>query len=804
MKDRLSVHIDNGQSEVREAVTILRNGGQASQSGLVGITNAVYTEGQDPIIPETIFNVQSTGDSNIRFSSGPSRFFRSSLELLGNGNVRASGLHITYDPELDDAFITQDYGDICVDPSVSDMTVVDFSLIRPSGNNGVEFSHISISERGYVGVGLSRSHETRHFHPNAPLTVAFFCEGSSDSGTISMHEQASAPNTTSNYGKIYVKPFDVGGRSQAIYFLDDNGVETNLILSEDLSASMSSGGLIYGHNGNTYGGWFSPNVRQEDATKSNNTYYGWGAGFHLSDGGVVNCNTLIGWHAGSGLRPTSSNNTVVGCNSLAGYTGANRNIIIGDGNANNGGDSFGGMDDSILIGRNLYNSALPEDGTIAIGFGSSPLIEGRLLTDRVLSIVDGKFSVLKTSSSEFETDFEFDNTFNRHTTILNTIDPLKIGTDQGINNLKFNFSNFVGLTQTLLTLDPIGEPLTNAPNYETPPEPRPFAELDADFKIRGAIRFQDGTSLSGLSNFNFEGTSGTNVVGQGNKSVIVLDFSELDLVANVSTQGVNIDNTFFAAQVDGTDSSLVGKMSIAGLIDYLSGGDSLLTENCNILISNPENEPNVNTSSISRSVLIGCDVAYGASGWKNSVIIGSDAGANATVPNPSLSIDTSVVFIGHRAGYECDNVDNVIGIGTNAANNSYSASDSIFIGSNAGLDGTYSNSIGIGEHALRGSLLDSEGGSGNLEIVCGIDDNDRLMHNAGALSNRINIMNVIAGRNDVPNISVGVPRLSPTAPLEVRHETSAHSSNGNNYIQAWYSNGNLVAYVDLMGNFVKV
>ena len=39
MKDRLSIHVENGQSRVFEAVTVLRNGGTASLSGLVGITN---------------------------------------------------------------------------------------------------------------------------------------------------------------------------------------------------------------------------------------------------------------------------------------------------------------------------------------------------------------------------------------------------------------------------------------------------------------------------------------------------------------------------------------------------------------------------------------------------------------------------------------------------------------------------------------------------------------------------------------------------------------------------------------------
>jgi len=197
---------------------------------------------------------------------------------------------------------------------------------------------------------------------------------------------------------------------------------------------------------------------------------------------------------------------------------------------------------------------------------------------------------------------------------------------------------------------------------------------------------------------------------------------------------------------------------------------------------------------------VGCDVAYGASGWKHAVIIGSEAGANATVSNPSLGMDMAAVFVGHRAGYNCNNLENVIGIGTNAANNADGASDSVFIGSNAGLDGSYANSIGIGEHALRGTLAGGEGGTGNLEIVCAIDDNNRLMYSGGALSNRVNIMNTIAGRTDIPNISVGMPRLSPEAPLEVRRHSSVHGSNPNDFVQSWFCDDVLVASMDCDGN----
>ena len=57
MKDRFSLHVDDGQPEILEAFTVLRNGFTGSQKGLVGITNIPHTDSEEPIVPETIFNV---------------------------------------------------------------------------------------------------------------------------------------------------------------------------------------------------------------------------------------------------------------------------------------------------------------------------------------------------------------------------------------------------------------------------------------------------------------------------------------------------------------------------------------------------------------------------------------------------------------------------------------------------------------------------------------------------------------------------------------------------------------------------
>ncbi|MDC0297286.1 hypothetical protein OAK92_01800 [Crocinitomicaceae bacterium] len=816
-RDRLSIHIENGENEIREAVTILRNGGTAAQSGLVGVTNTTYladTSCDEVFTPLTLLHVHATGDQVSRFSSGPSKSYRSSIELISNGQQRASGLHISYDPAVDDAYVDVDSGygyyEPCVNPGVTDKTVADFSLIRPSGEDGMEFSHISLSERGYVSIGLTKVHEQRHFEANAPLTVAYICDGHQDSGTISMHEQGTAPTNHADYGKIYVKPYTVGGRSQAIFFKDDTGNETNLVLSTDLETSNSTDGLIYGNNGNTYGGWYSTQSRQADPDKSNNTLYGWGAGNLGNNVGIYSCNTLLGYHAGSGLDPLQGlveDNTVIGCNSLSNHTLANDNVVIGSNSLTAGGE---GPSSTIVIGNNIFNGSEPENGTIAIGQGSSPLVLGKFTgSNKYLGIQDGNLDIFSAELYTYRVSHEFESGPNRFKAIHSIVDETKVGVQLPESPVCFSFENSDGLSLNLFEIDPDEAEMTNTPNYANPTEDRPFARLDGDFKLRGAMRFQDGTSLSGLSEFELLQTFGTSGINKAletstSANYFVLDYSALELAGNVS-DNIRTDNTFVAVQLDGTASSNVGKMSLQGLADYVSSGTTSIAENCNVLISNPENELDVNTGANARSVMIGCDVAYGASGQNNSIMIGSEAGANAVVSNPGLAADWSNIFIGSSAGYDSQDTAYTIAIGNSAGKNSDSSTDAIFIGNSAGLNSTYTKSIGIGKHALEGSSANLEGGNGNIEIVAGLLNTQRLFHPSTIenpnLSDRLNIQNSIAGRTDRRNISIGDARLSPTAPLEVRRDSLIHADNGNTYIQTWYCDDVLVASLDCEGNF---
>tara|TARA_B100001123_G_scaffold225141_2_gene253438 strand:+ start:2978 stop:5647 length:2670 start_codon:yes stop_codon:yes gene_type:complete len=793
-KDRFSVHIHNGGSKEHEAVTILRHGGTVSQSGLVGITNLTHSASDPPILPETILNVQSAGESNIRLAS--SGLNRSNIELLGNGNSKASGLHISYNPANDDTSYSNPYGD--VNTGAVDKSVVDFSLIRPSGEVGREIGFLSVTEDGFLGLGSTKDNDYRIFTPVSPLTVF---HNDSASGTIALKAQTLKPSTSSSFGKIYVKPQVEASQTHGLFFLDGGGNEFNLTPRPELD---SQNGLLYGDQyGNTYGGWLSPqsSARVALSTRSNNTLLGYAAGYSLSDSAVGNA--ILGYLSGSGVG-SNDYNTILGTLNYT-HNYGNGNIIVGFRNsspADLSTVSTESQSNSILIGTGLYNSDDAEDYTFAVGFGSDPLVEGSL------GGTDGKRFALKSTSSspaEFSLDsseyqFSLSNKveYSREVGVINLKDTLSSLQSRGVMSLRF--SNKFDASQTLVDFDPSGT-LNVSPIF-TSANPRvPFVAISGDLRVAGKIRFADGTSLGGASAIQFGSDSGVASTVVGDKTIFTLDFTDLQL-ASSATPSVTSADSYIAIQVPSGSSDVISKMSIQSLSNYVGSGFASVANNCNYLFSNAEAD--VSTTLNSGSIFIGCDVAPGATGWKHSIMLGTQAGAYATTPNVSLATDTACTFIGYQAGYDSDNIDNSIFLGTSAGKNADSSSDSIFIGSNAGLNSSNANCIGIGEHALRGEISAAEGGSKNIEIVTGLLDNQRLMYASGNLSSRLNIQNTIAGRTDAKMVSIGDAVLTPDAPLSVRKDNTNVNHSNTNMVQTWHDDDSRLAHINGSGDFVSI
>jgi hypothetical protein len=715
---------------------------------------------------------------------------------------------------LPDPLTAGDVKNFTIDVGDSDEVIADISLVRPTGVDGIEFGHQHFTKRGYVGIGLTKIGDYRNFTANAPLTVAYIANGHRDSGTISMHEQTTQPNINADYGKIYIKPYTGLGGTQSIYFSDDGGNEYNLLepypqpnddCCELIQNYQGPSGMVYGDiYGNTYAGWHTPTRRVATSTINNNTYFGWAAGFDLgSDDGNIqpDDNTLVGYVAGSGLNDAQKN-TVIGSQSLKNYEASRSMTVVGYNNVSSTllvpvTDPVVQPMSGIIIGTNLFSNIDPPIGALYIGHSTFPVVTGQLadLTDRTFAVDDATF-IVSTGDSNFTINHAFGSHYDVRLTArdeTNTLDKAYR------NSINVNFSNAGDFIFNMAEFNPSGAERANVPTYAN--QGFNYMQLNSDFRLQGAIRFQDGSSCSGVPfwlDYDHAGTSGVNIVDYGatKNRWFVLNYTGLQLAEAVA-QNVTAENTFVSVQVDGTDSDNMGKMSLAGLASYVADGFITMSENCNVIITDEDNEENVNAAINSQSVMIGCDVATYASGWKNSVIIGTEAGQNATTPNPLLDMDTASIFIGYKAGRDCDNVDNVIAIGSNAGNNSDGASDSIFIGSSAGINSNFKDSVGIGANALR----EANGvGSGNIEIIANFLDNQSLFYNAGTVDYRLNIQNSIAGNTDARNISIGAARLSPESPLEVRRDSNVHAANTNNYIQSWVCDNSVVGAVECDGS----
>ena len=200
-KDRLSIHVENGQSEIFEAVTVLRNGGVPSQSGLVGITNKTHSTSEAPVLPDTILNVQATGDVEARFSS-LSANKRSKVELIGNGNTPTSGLILSYQ---------------------NHSTSPSYEIARLGHSSTAKNQEISffVHQSGTTAIGDIRCHTNSGAVVNdlsiidgrAALLISN-SGNASYSGTVALRVQSNSPVKSDDFGKIYVKPYTPAGSVQ--------------------------------------------------------------------------------------------------------------------------------------------------------------------------------------------------------------------------------------------------------------------------------------------------------------------------------------------------------------------------------------------------------------------------------------------------------------------------------------------------------------------------------------------------------------------------------------------------------------
>lgn len=442
--DRLDISVYDDMVTPVNAFTVMRD---HKGAGLVGITNMTTNP-----LPNTIFNVQSTGNAVARITGGNSTYSR--LQLLTGSNYigQANGLELEYENNAGNISLYTD------------------------GEKNVA---ISIDTERRVGIDLAT--------PNAKFSV---------SGDMSMHEfaQGRAASNASSFGKLFVTASDAAGECQKLIFQDDCGNQTNLVLNP--SNPLETRVVYTDDLGNTVIGKSAGATRPYD-TEDFNTAYGWSTLSKLDAG---DHNTAIGALAGSEITSGSSN-TMLGSKAGKAITTGGKNIFLGYGAGEINISSS--VSNNIIIGFDDIAEGLSSDYNFMLGNDRNNILltgkTGPNTTDRYFKVNQSKLAV---SALDNIVEFSIDHSINFFGTdkvgsVVRHYDALSAIPDGG---MAFVFAGSDGSDNTLLSLRHNSSAISTTPSYFSPATAVPYAELKGDLQILGAIRFSDGSSIDLSSN----------------------------------------------------------------------------------------------------------------------------------------------------------------------------------------------------------------------------------------------------------------------------------------------------------------
>ena len=445
-KDRLTISAYDDATSPLDAITLMRTKGP----GLVGITDSSLNP-----LPNTIFNVQSTGNAVVRVMSPTS--YDSTLQLLGRNNSATHGLDITYDEGDERA---------------------DLSMISSSTKTKV----ISIDDNN-VGIKVES--------PQSDLSVG---------GEISMSQFTYGRTASNNtgFGKIFVTAGNTSAVPQILIFQDDEGNQIN-ISPNDRDINLSS--TVFGDsNGNQFVGYQSPESREASDLSNNSRNVGFGyQALNLLNRGAGDDNIAIGYRAGRSLLSTASRNIFIGSDAGAGIVGGDRNIVIGHNVADNEINS--NIDRSIIIGMDNIGRNASSDYSLYVGMGDSYTILKGIMgpnqSDKFLEVPNAKFIVSQGSDNMTLTHSTNFFGTDKVASIFNKNDSFSNNPDGGV---AFTFTGADNAEKTLMTMRHHVDAMTITPSFAVASPERPSISVSGDINILGGLRFSDGTSVTLESN----------------------------------------------------------------------------------------------------------------------------------------------------------------------------------------------------------------------------------------------------------------------------------------------------------------
>jgi hypothetical protein len=326
---------------------------------------------------------------------------------------------------------------------------------------------------------------------NAMFTLG---DNFNNKAAISIKDYSGILTQSTTYGKLYVKPKIVSNQAQSLYFLDGSGNTHDVIVNK--YDTLDARGLYVDSNGNTFGGYLCPD-RRDDIPLA---YF----------------NTAIGHRAISSIT-TGSGNVAFGSSIGSGLTTGNRNIAIGNSIFNN---INGSTSNNIIIGFNGVGNNLNTNNNFMLGSSSNQVLLHGLMNDKHLMMPSGGRLSIK--------DFSNTDSLSFTTNTIEVID--SGGNNYPDNTLSFKFTG--NNSANLLLLKHHVAPLNIVPTYATVSNNRPHAELNGDLRLLGAIRFNDGSSLS--------------------SSIFLNNIQVLSSGLSVATSGINtINDELLALNIEG-------------------------------------------------------------------------------------------------------------------------------------------------------------------------------------------------------------------------------------------------------------
>ena len=434
--------------------------------GVVGINN--FTAGDNTLaIPKTILNVRSNTNATARITSETTGNTKTSLQLMGECNDLADGLELQFSR-------TNNVGDINI---YQNSGLVNFMKFSPSGLNSSTTPRVGIFCSG------DQLNEILTIGSSGHDTAVAIC---SNSQSVSSH---------ADYGKIYVTEKSKPLQSHTLKFLDGSGNIYDLI--DNQCDHLSSAPWQQYSNISMGIGSMSGRCSLTSSTIGN-TVYGRNS-LQVADGATYN--TVVGFNS---------------CNS----------IITGDYNVSVGFKNFfnssGNLSHSIALGSNLGNS-LNQSYSLLIGHGTTPIISGDLTTHDLYIPngdlhIEGNNNLIIHSATKLNKVTLDQDAFLVHDSLARY--------PSRTFNLSFRGSgNFnTGTPFNLMKFSHAYAPMDNNVGYYT--SYNPYAELNGDLRLRGAILFSDGSSLSGVSDKHSDDIAIVSGIATTNKAALSNIFVE--------------------------------------------------------------------------------------------------------------------------------------------------------------------------------------------------------------------------------------------------------------------------------------